>query len=165
MVLKTISPGCGIRASHFTFTVNLSVSRTVLLESLSILQSTGTSLLLERLIIGCLLDIPLYLRLPYWCTSSYKVVVLNISSLFLKLNRMSTIHIKVKLKVCCSRFHTLPHQYELTKYFGFSFAYDAPKIRNDLPDDVSLATSLQTYHLQKRTHPSFWLCPHLFLLC
>ena len=32
--------------------------------------------------------------------------------------------------------------YKLVKYFGFSFAFDAAKIWNDLPNDVCSATSI-----------------------
>ena len=42
-------------------------------------------------------------------------------------------------------FLEIPHfatsLYKSSKYFGLSFACDAPKIWNDLPDDVHLATS------------------------
>ena len=48
-----------------------------------------------------------------------------------------------------------------TKHFGISFAYDAPKIWNDLSDDVHLATSLHSFRnlkaisLHKHIHPNF----------
>ena len=35
--------------------------------------------------------------------------------------------------------------YKSSKHFGLSFAYDAPKIWNDLPDDVRLSTSLHSF--------------------
>ena len=35
--------------------------------------------------------------------------------------------------------------YSSSNHFGLSFAYDAPKIWNDLPDDVRLATSLHSF--------------------
>ena len=35
-----------------------------------------------------------------------------------------------------------PSIYKSTKQFGLSFAYDAPKIWNELPDDVRSATSI-----------------------
>ena len=59
--------------------------------------------------------------------------------------------------------------YKSSKHFGLSFAYDAPKIWNDLPDDVRLATSLhsfrrklKTYLFHKHIHPNFcfpWFLP------
>ena len=45
-------------------------------------------------------------------------------------------------------FLEIPHfatsLYKSSKHFGLSFAYDAPKIWNDLPDDVRSATSLHS---------------------
>ena len=35
-----------------------------------------------RKTIGCMFNISVYLRLPYWCTCSYKVVILTILNLF-----------------------------------------------------------------------------------
>ena len=64
-----------------------------------------------RKTLHCLLNIIIYLTLPYWCTSSYKVVIHNI--LYLSLNRdiEFTKHVKTKLMVCCLRSHTLSIQY------------------------------------------------------
>ena len=49
--------------------------------------------------------------------------------------------VKVNLMACCLRSRTC-HQCMSKKYFGLSFAYDAPRIWNDLPDDVPSAKSL-----------------------
>ena len=38
-----------------------------------------------------------------------------------------------------------PSVYKSTKHFGLSFAYDAPKIWNDLPDDERLANSHHSF--------------------
>ena len=65
----------------------------------------------------------MYLRLPYGCKSSYKVAILN------NLNLFEVPHFA--LSVCKS-----------TKPSGLSFAFNAPKIWNDLPDHVNSATSL-----------------------
>ena len=52
-------------------------------------------------------------------------------------------------------------QAKLMVHFGLSFAYDAPKIWNDLPDDVRSATSLHSFRkkletvLFKHIHPNF----------
>ena len=51
------------------------VSRTVLLGLLPIQVFTRPHYLLERLAIGCLLNIALLLRRPCWCTSHYNVVI------------------------------------------------------------------------------------------
>ena len=36
----------------------------------------------------------------------------------------------------------IPSIRKSTRQFGFSFAYDAPKVWNELPDDICSATSL-----------------------
>ena len=52
-------------------------------------SSTHTSLLLGNFSIGCLLNTIAYSRLPYWCTSSYIVVIQNILHLFLNPDKLS----------------------------------------------------------------------------
>ena len=42
--------------------------------------------------------------------------------------------------------------YKSSKHFGLSFAYDTPKIWNDLPDDVHSATSLQSFRRKLKTY-------------
>ena len=46
-------------------------------------------------------------------------------------------------------FLVVPHfilsVHKSTKQFGFGFAYDAPKVWNELPDDISSATSLFSF--------------------
>ena len=43
--------------------------------------------------------------------------------------------------------------YKSSKHFGLSFfAYDAPKIWNDLPDDVRSATSLHSFRRKLKTY-------------
>ena len=56
-------------------------------------------------------------------------------------------------------FLEVPHfaisVYKSAKHFGLSFAYDAPKIWNDMPGDVHSATSL---HLFRKKHkPCFFV--------
>ena len=41
--------------------------------------------------------------------------------------------------------------YKSSKHFGLSFAYDALKIWNDLPDDVHSATSLHSFRRKLKT--------------
>ena len=68
------------------------------------------------------------------------MVIPNIFNLFLNLDRVFTRHSHadgVLLKVP----HSALSVYKLTKHLGLSFAYDAAKIWNDLPDDVYSATS------------------------
>ena len=58
--------------------------------------------------------------------------------------------------------HFAPSVHKSYKHFGLSLAYDAPKIWNDLPDDVRSATSLLSFRrsskpisLHKHIHPNF----------
>ena len=53
------------------------VSTTVLLEFFTIPLSAHISLLSEKLFTGYLSSIALFSIWPYWCTSSYKVVIRN----------------------------------------------------------------------------------------
>ena len=43
--------------------------------------------------------------------------------------------------------------YKSTKQFGLSFAYDAPKIWNELPDDVRSATSIASFRKKTQSIP------------
>ena len=42
--------------------------------------------------------------------------------------------------------------YNSAKHFGLSFAFDAPKIWNDLPDDDRGATSLASFRRRLKTY-------------
>ena len=42
--------------------------------------------------------------------------------------------------------------YKSTKHFGLSFTYDAPKIWNDLSDDVCSATSLHSFRKKLKNY-------------
>ena len=42
--------------------------------------------------------------------------------------------------------------YKSKKHFGHSFAYDAPRIWNDLPDDVRSAKSLSSFRKKLKTY-------------
>ena len=63
------------------------------------------------------------------------------------------------------KFLEVPHfasVFKSQKHFGLSFAYDAPMIWNDLPDEVHSANSiasfrskLKSYLLEKHFHPKF----------
>ena len=39
-----------------------------------------------------------------------------------------------------------------SKQFGFSFAYDAPKVWNELPDDIHSVTSLLSFHKKLKSY-------------
>ena len=45
-----------------------------------------------------------------------------------------------------------PSIYKSTKQFGLSFAYDAPKIWNELPDNVRSATSIASFRKKLKAY-------------
>ena len=53
-------------------------------------------------------------------------------------------------------FHEVPHfassVYKSSKHVGLSFAYDAPKIWNNLPDDICSTTSLHSFRKKLKTY-------------
>ena len=51
-----------------------------------------------------------------------------------------------------SDFSFSRHVQNICKHFGLSFAYDAPKIWNDLPDDVRSATSLHSFRRKLKAY-------------
>ena len=65
------------------------------------------------------------------------MVIQNILHLFLNPDKVSITHAKSQAD---GVFLEVPHFatsiFQSSKHFGLSFAYDAPKIWNDLPDDV-----------------------------
>ena len=63
--------------------------------------------------------------------------------LYLNLDKVFRAHVKVNLMECSLRSFATS-VYKVTKHLGLIFANDAPKIWNDLPDDVRLATSLHS---------------------
>ena len=48
--------------------------------------------------------------------------------------------------------HFAPSVYKSSKHFGLSFAYDAPNIWNDLPDDVRSAASFHSFRKKLKTY-------------
>ena len=100
-----------LEVSQLLIFVSCNVFKIVWLELSPTPPSTHTSLLLGRFYIGCLLNNAPYLRLPYWCTSSYIVVNQGILHLFLNPDKVSTTHAKAKLMVCSLRSPTSPPHY------------------------------------------------------
>ena len=85
-------------------------------------------------------------KFPYGGYSKYLYLSLD-------LDIVSITHIKAKLIVCSWRSHTLSLSvYKSSKHFGLSFAYDDPKILNNLPDDVHSATSLHPFRNKLKTY-------------
>ena len=79
--------------------------------------------------------------------------------LLLLLFIMSFMFVNVKSFVMYSNIkHVLhvpqyqPSIYKSTKQFGLSFAYDAPKIWNELPDDVRSATSIASFRKKLKAY-------------
>ena len=139
--------------SQLSIFISCNVFKIVRLELLPTPPSTHTSLLLGRFSIGCLLNAVPYSRLPYWCTNSNIVVIQNILHLFLNPDKVSITHAKAKLMVCSLRPpHFATSVYKSSKLFGLSFAYNAPKIWNDLPDDAHSATSLHSFRRKPKTY-------------
>ena len=135
--------------------VNCNVFKIVLLE---LLPSLYSHIIPVRKTLHWLPIEHCSLRLPYWCTSSHIVVSRHILYLSLNLDIVSITHIKVKLMLYCLKSGTLLFQY--INHFGLSFSYDAPKIWNDLPDDVhsasfhhSIRKKLKTYLFAKAYPP------------
>ena len=137
--LTTIIPCLGV--SQLLIFVSCIVFKIVYLELLPTPLSIHTSLLLGRLSIGCPLNTIPFSRLPYWCTISCVVVIQNIFVPFLKprhsvYNTCKSQAGGVFLEVP----YFAPSVYKSSKYFGFRFSYDAPKIWNDLPDVCSVSS-------------------------
>ena len=107
--LTTVIPCLGF--SRLLIFISCNVYNIVWLELLPTPLSIYTSLMLGRLSIGCLLNTVPYSRLPYWCTSSYIMVIQYFLYLSLNLDIVSITHIKAKLMVCSLRSHTLPLLY------------------------------------------------------
>ena len=117
-----------------------------------IVKNTHTSLPLERLSIGCLLNTVLCSRLPYLCISSYLVVIHNILYLSLNLDIVSITGKGQADGVLLEVPHFTTSVCKSTKHFGLSFGYDAPRIWNDLPDDACSATSLHSFIKKFKTY-------------
>ena len=131
-------------------------------------QVHHTSLLLERLSIGCLLNISLYLRLPYCCSSSNKVVILNILNLFLNVDIVSRIHIKVRQVVWCLGAHTLPHQYtSLLSIWDSALHVMLQRFRKICLMIIWSATCLYSFRNKLKTYlftkTCLWLYDYLFI--
>ena len=118
----------------------------------------------QKSFIGSLSCIALFSRRPYWCTSFYIVVIQTSLNLFLK-PRQSV------YRKCRSQSDgvllEVPHfasTYKSKKHFGLSFAYDAPRVWNDLPDDVHSAKSLSSFKKKLKTY-LYKSLPSLVFFC
>ena len=107
--LTTVIACLGV--SQLLILVSCNVFKIVYLELLPIQISIHTSLLLGRLSIGYPLNTVPYLRLPYWCTISYRVVIQNILYPSLNLDIVSKTHAKAKQMMHSLRSHTFLLQY------------------------------------------------------
>ena len=88
--------------------------------------------------------------MPYW---SYIVVIQKYFVPFLKPRH--NVYNRRKSRAD-GLFLEVPHfassGHKSTKHFGFSFAYDAPKIWIDLPDDVCSATTFHSFRNKLKTY-------------
>ena len=134
--------------SQLWICANFNVFRTVLPELLPTPPSIHTSLQLEKQYIGCRLSTVLSLTLPCLFISSYTVVTPNTLNPFSYLDIMHITLIEVNLMACFLRFPTLLQFFKSRKHF----AYDAPMIWNDLPDEVRSANSLSSFRPKLKSY-------------
>ena len=138
--------------SQLWMCANFNVFRTVLPELLPTPPSIHTSLQLEKHYIGCRLSTVLSLRLPCLFISSYTVVTPNTFEPFL-IPRHSAYN--TRRSQSDGMFLEVPHfasVFKSRKHFGLSFAYDAPMIWNDLPDEVRSANSLASFRSKLKSY-------------
>ena len=111
--------------------------------------SIHTSLQLEKHYIGCRLSTVLSLRLKCLFISSYTVVTPNTLNPFSYPDIVHITHVEVNLMACFLRFPTLLQFSSLERK---SFAYDAPMIWNDLPDEVRSANSVASFRSKLKSY-------------
>ena len=104
-----------------------------------------------RKTISCLSSITLFSRQSYWCISSYKVVILNTLNLSLNPDIVCTKLAGINLMGFSLRFHTL-HQYTFPKSIWSQLWYDAPRIWNDLPDEVCSVKYLSSFRKKLKAY-------------
>ena len=86
--------------------------------------------------------------------------MLNTSVLFSKSISVLIAPVEVNMIVWYLKSLFVPSVHKSTRHFGLSFAYDAPKIWNDLPDDVRSNSSVNTFrkklkaYLLSKVYPS-----------
>ena len=90
--------------------------------------------------------------MPYWGTDSYKVVIKNILYLSLSVYSVYNAHKSKADLVVLEVLHFTISVLKSTRHFGLRFAYDTPKIWNDLLDDLHLATSLHSSREKFKTY-------------
>ena len=122
--------------SQLWICTNCNVFRTVLSEMLPTSPSIHTSLQLEKHYIGCRSSTVLSLRLPCLFISSYTVVIPNTLNPFSCPDIVHITLVEVNLMACFLRFPTLLQFSSLKSMLGLSFAYEAPMIWNDLPENL-----------------------------
>ena len=130
---------------------NFNVFRTVLPELWPKPPSIHTSLQLEMHYIGCRLSAALSLRLPCLYISFYTVVTPKTLNPFFNpihsvynTRRSQSDDIFLKIPFFASVFKS-------RKHFGLSFAYDAPLIWNNLPDEVRSANSPASFRSELKS--------------
>ena len=153
--MTAVIPCLGV--SWLLIFISCNVFKLVCLELLPTPLNIHTSLLSGRLSIGCLLNTIPYSRLPCWCKSSNIVAIQNI--LRLSLNTINCDYNTYKSQadgVFLEVSHFVPSVYKSSKHFGLTFAYDSPKIWNDMPLlSTHSEKSSKPVSLNKHIHPNF----------
>ena len=128
------------------------VFRTPLLVLLQIIESMLMLHPFYRNSTGCLLSIVVFSKPQHLCIN-FCIVVLPLT-----LNRSCLlVVVPIVLGIVTQIVNTLQfllsiHQSKSAKHFGHSFAFDAPKIWNDLPQDAHSATSVASFRKKLKTY-------------
>ena len=122
---------------------NYSVFKTCLVRLSQTAIDTHWHLLFSNNSIGWQGNFTVFSKLPLWFISFFTVVIQDISVLFcLFFVKDMAQDIAILIKGSW-RFLNIKHLYtNPKKHFGHSFAFDAPIVWNDLPDDVHSAPTL-----------------------
>ena len=136
-----------------SISTNCKVFRTPLLVLLQIIESMLMLHPFYRNSTGCLLSIVAFSKPQHLCIN-FCIVVLLLTS-----NRSCLlVVVPIVLGIVTQIVNTLQfllsiHQsFMSAKHFGHSFAFDAPKIWNDLPQDVRSATSVASFRKKLKTY-------------
>ena len=136
-----------------SISTNCKVFRTPLLVLLQIIESMLMLHPFYRNSTGCLLSIIVFSKPQHLCINflhsgspSYFKPFLSFSSC-----PYSTRHSHPDLQyLTVPRFHS--SVFKSAKHFGYSFVFDAPKIWNDLPQDVRSSTSVASFRKKLKTY-------------
>ena len=137
-----------------SISTNCKVFRTPLLVLLQTIESMLMLHPFYRNSTGCLLSIVVFSKPQHLCIN-FCIVVLLLTS-----NRSCLlVVVPIVLGIVTQIVNTLltvppfhSSVFKSAKHFGHSFAFDAPKIWNDLPQDVCSATSVASFRKKLKTY-------------